>query len=376
LTGLSYNWFNYLTLGEIKLNNKELIKGVSKSTIDLRNLIDKVSKTSSTVLIMGETGTGKELVAQSVHSKSGRTGSFVAVNCAAIPAELMESELFGHEKGAFTGADKIRPGRFEMANKGTLFLDEIGDMPISLQAKLLRAIENRSIQRVGGGKEIKIDLRLVCATHQNIEKKVEEGKFRADLFFRINVFPINVPNLAERSEDIPIILDNILKDMQLPDEKKPIFTEEAIIALKKHLWPGNVRELRNVIERSAVLFPAKEILGKHVTNNLLRLRVPSSQEEQNILWEATKDLDGLDSDNSQIDSQSLPHPNHYKVWFDYFDDIDLRLHLRDVEIVLIEAALDISEGTVAKAAELLKINRTTLIEKMKKLQINRDRISV
>ena len=169
------------------MNSTELIKGKSRVTIDLLNLIEKVAKTTSTVLVVGETGTGKELVAQSVHAKSGRSGPFIAVNCAAIPAELMESELFGHEKGAFTGADKNRPGRFEMASKGTLFLDEIGDMPISLQAKLLRAIENKSIQRVGGGKEIKIDLRLVCATHQNIEKKGDEGKFRADLFFRINV---------------------------------------------------------------------------------------------------------------------------------------------------------------------------------------------
>jgi sigma-54 specific flagellar transcriptional regulator A len=169
----------------------------------------RARRSATTVLIQGETGTGKELVAEALHVASGRKGDNISVNCAAIPSELLESELFGHEKGAFTGADRARAGRFEQANHRTLFLDEIGDMSLPLQSKLLRALENKTIQRVGGDKEIKIDLRLICATHQNIEKNVDDGKFRADLYFRINVFPIIVPNLAERIIDLPVF-DRIL----------------------------------------------------------------------------------------------------------------------------------------------------------------------
>ena len=174
----------------------------------------KLLLSESTVLVQGETGTGKELVAQALHKSSKRKGSFIPVNCAAIPAELLESELFGHEKGAFTGAEKSRTGRFELSSGGTLFLDEIGDISLSLQAKLLRALENKSIQKVGGGKEIPLDLRMVCATHQNLEKKYADGSFRADLYYRINVFPINVPTLSERNEDIPLLMDYILNNLK------------------------------------------------------------------------------------------------------------------------------------------------------------------
>ena len=173
----------------------KLISGISAPANELRRLMAVVAPTGSSALILGPTGSGKELVAKGIHAASGRKGPLISVNCAAIPTELLESELFGHEKGAFTGADKVRAGRFEQSSGGTLFLDEIGDMPLSLQSKLLRALENKTIQRVGGDKEIKIDLRLICATHQNIEKYIDEGKFRADLYFRINVFPIIVPSL-------------------------------------------------------------------------------------------------------------------------------------------------------------------------------------
>ena len=193
----------------------KLIIGKSKSVLELKLLINKVAVSESTVLVLGETGTGKELVAEAIHKISKRKGQFVPVNCAAIPSELLESELFGHEKGAFTGADKARAGRFEMSSNGTLFLDEIGDIPLSLQAKLLRALESKKIQKVGGGKEIPLNLRMVCATHQNLEKKVNEGSFRADLFYRINVFPINVPTLAERVDDIPLLLNHLLNPQTL-----------------------------------------------------------------------------------------------------------------------------------------------------------------
>ena len=189
----------------------EMIDGDSPETKSMKKLIAMVSQTDSTALVLGETGTGKDVVAQAIHKCSKKKGALVTVNCAAIPSELLESELFGHEKGSFTGADKQRKGRFEQSSGGSLFLDEIGDMPLPLQAKLLRAIESRTIQRVGGAEDIKIDLRLICATHRDLEKKVESGEFRADLYFRINVLPINVPSLAERRTDIPDLYNKLLK---------------------------------------------------------------------------------------------------------------------------------------------------------------------
>ena len=346
----------------------KFIIGKSKNVMELKLLIKKVAPTESTVLALGESGTGKELVAEALHKLSKRKGQFVPVNCAAIPSELLESELFGHEKGAFTGADRARVGRFEMSSGGTLFLDEIGDIPLPLQAKLLRALENRKIQKVGGGKEIPLNLRMVCATHQNLEKKVNEGTFRADLFYRINVFPINVPTLSERIEDIPMLLNHLMQSLK-KNIDLPTFSKEAISALQRHLWPGNIRELKNVIERACILFSGKEVTKNNVFENLLRLKVPTSEAEQNALWDATQNL-AMNEDEDNIGKNSpLPHPKHYADWFDFFDNIDLRVYLRDVEIVLIESALKRSEGTVSKASNLLKINRTTLIEKMKKLQI-------
>ena len=355
-----------------KLN--DMIDGESPETKSMKNLIAMVSQTDSTALILGETGTGKDIVAQAIHKCSKKKGAFITVNCAAIPSELLESELFGHEKGSFTGADKQRKGRFEQSSGGSLFLDEIGDMPLPLQAKLLRAIESRSIQRVGGADDIKIDLRLICATHRDLEKKVESGEFRADLFFRINVLPINVPSLAERRTDIPSLQEKLLKSLKLDENVKPIFTPDAITALMKHNWPGNVRELKNVIERACIIFPGKEITSSNVYENLLRLKVPSVAEEQDALWEMTADLSGIPNiDNNDLVSSTedyLPHPKNYKNWFSFYDEIDLRRHLQDVEIVLIEEALEKTNNKVALAADKLKLRRTTLIEKMKKYSIN------
>ena len=355
-----------------KLN--DMIDGDSPETKSMKNLIAMVSQTDSTALILGETGTGKDIVAQAIHKCSKKKGAFITVNCAAIPSELLESELFGHEKGSFTGADKQRKGRFEQSSGGSLFLDEIGDMPLPLQAKLLRAIESRSIQRVGGADDIKIDLRLICATHRDLEKKVESGEFRADLFFRINVLPINVPSLAERRTDIPSLQEKLLACLNLEDAVRPIFTPDAITALTKHNWPGNVRELKNVIERACIIFPGKEITSSNVYENLLRLKVPSVAEEQDALWEMTADLSGITNidDNDLVSSPEdyLPHPKNYKNWFSFYDEIDLRRHLQDVEIVLIEESLEKTNNKVALAADKLKLRRTTLIEKMKKYSIN------
>ena len=354
-----------------KLN--KMIDGESPETKSMKNLIAMVSQTDSTALILGETGTGKDIVAQAIHKCSNKKGPFITVNCAAIPSELLESELFGHEKGAFTGADKQRKGRFEQSSGGSLFLDEIGDMPLPLQAKLLRAIESKTIQRVGGAQDIKIDLRLICATHRDLEKKVENGEFRADLFFRINVLPINVPSLAERRTDIPSLQKTLLSNLKVDETQKPIFTPDAITALCKHNWPGNVRELKNVIERACIIFPGKEITSTNIYENLLRLKVPTVAEEQEALWDMTSDLSGITNLEEQNTINNLedylPHPKNYKNWFSFYDEIDLRRHLQDVEIVLIEEALEKTNNKVALAADKLKLRRTTLIEKMKKYSI-------
>ena len=223
--------------------------------------IQKVAETDLTVLIRGESGTGKELVAQALHDRSARRSRpFVAVNCAAISRELVESELFGHEKGAFTGADARRAGRFEAAEGGTIFLDEIGDMPTETQAKVLRVLEERSFERVGGTKPIQIDVRVVAATHRNLEKEVEKGTFREDLYYRLRVVEIELPPLRDRREDIPALVDRLLAQTadRLGREKKRL-GPEALAHLTRHAWPGNVRELRNVIEQAAVLASEEEI---------------------------------------------------------------------------------------------------------------------
>ena len=353
---------------------EDIILGNSLVIKEMKKLVEMVSGANTTVLIQGETGSGKELVAEALHVASGRKGSNISVNCAAIPSDLLESELFGHEKGAFTGADRARPGRFEQADKGTIFLDEIGDMPLSLQSKLLRVLEGRKIQRVGSSKEINVDFRLVCATHQNLDKKVEKGEFRADLYYRINVFPIEVPTLAMRSVDVPILVKGIIEKIKFSGQEISVkFSDEALKVLSNYNWPGNVRELRNVIERASVLFNDRIVTGENVKDNLLRLKVPDPDEEKDELWAASTDL--KDQVETNVDEEQgnspIPKPEQYKDWFLYFDKMDLRKHLRDIEIVMIEAALEKTDGMVSQASDALKLRRTTLIEKMKKYGISR-----
>ena len=217
--------------------------------------IQTVAPTDATVLILGETGTGKELVARAIHELSGRSkGSFVKVNCAAIPASLLESELFGHEKGSFTGAVAQKIGRFELAHDGTLFLDEIGEMPLELQPKLLRAIQDQEFERVGGNRTIRTDVRLVAATNRDLKAMVEEDKFRADLYYRLHVFPLNVPPLRERREDIPLLTRYFVqKHAQRMGRNIETIPTSALEALTSYDWPGNIRELQNVLERSVIL---------------------------------------------------------------------------------------------------------------------------
>jgi DNA-binding NtrC family response regulator len=226
----------------------------SRKMHDVFELISQISDTSSTVLITGETGTGKEQVARAIHDASAdqRSGPFVPINCAAFNENLLESELFGHEKGSFTGADKKRIGRFEQANGGTLFLDEIGDVPMPMQVKLLRVLQERRFERVGGGDPVDIDVRVVAATHQNMEKLIQDGKFREDLYFRLNVVRIDLPPLRERPEDIPVLVSHFCRKYARPGKPTPEVSDEAMAVLQASPWPGNVRQLENAIERACI----------------------------------------------------------------------------------------------------------------------------
>lgn len=349
------------------------IIGSSLAVRRMRRTIELVAPSTSPVLVTGPTGAGKELVAEELHRLSGRSGELVAVNCAAIPNDLLESELFGYEKGAFTGADRQRIGRFEQANGGTLFLDEIGDMPLALQAKLLRALETHSIRRLGGNKEIPLDLRVVCATHQDMAKMAEDGRFRADLYYRLAVFPIEVYSLKDRSTDVPLIAEKVLSDHaeQNPSFEPPRFSQAAYDALSQYEWPGNVRELRNVVERAFVMFPGEDITAEHVSQNLLPLCLPDTMmmAEADALWEEAGTLsEGIGLNNIDFSAEP-PKPEEFRSWFEHSDKVDLRGYLRDIEVVLIEAALAANDGLVSRAADALGLRRTTLIEKKKKLMI-------
>ena len=342
----------------------------------LKKLISLVAPSDSAVIVQGETGVGKELVAESVHEASRRKGKFVSVNCAAIPRDLMEAELFGYEKGAFTGAIKTTPGKFEQANKGTLFLDEIGDMNLDLQSKLLRVLENSIVTRVGGRADIQLDVRVVCATHKDLDELVRQNKFREDLLFRLNVFPIQVPTLRERSDDIPEIVAHFLKqNSSINSTNAPInFDGDGLEALRTYDWPGNIRELRNILERAKVFFPGQNIDRERVTHTLLKFDQNSffnNVEENETIWGALDDLGGAERGN-EADERSPPTPNDFSRIFEISNSVDVRRLLRDIEIVLIEKAPERNAGNASEAAKDLHLQRTTLIEKIKKYGIQND----
>ena len=344
--------------------------GSSEATMRLKKLISMVAPSNSAVIIQGQTGVGKELVAESVHDASRRKGKFVAVNCAAIPRDLMEAELFGYEKGAFTGAIKTTPGKFEQANKGTLFLDEIGDMNLELQSKLLRVLENSIVTRVGGRTDIQLDVRVVCATHKDLSVLVTQNKFREDLLFRLNVFPIQVPPLRERLDDIPEIVNHFLKSNHSASATvAPIgFDEGGLEALSTYEWPGNIRELKNILERAKVFFPGQNINHEQVTQTLLGFDQNSffnqAEESQNI-WSTLDELGGAERGHETKDI-APPAPKDFSRLFDTANSVDVRRLLRDIEITLIEKALERNAGNTSEAAKDLHLQRTTLIEKIKK----------
>lgn len=338
-----------------------IIVGDSGPVRKPKRMIAAVAVSDTSVVVTGPTGSGKELVAEALHRASGRTGPLVAVNCAAIPADLLESELFGHEKGAFTGADRARTGRIEQAQGGTLFLDEIGDMPLALQAKLLRVLESRRIRRLGANTDIPVDFRLVTATHRDLGQAIEQGQFRADLYFRINVFTLLVPSLAERTCDIPLILARMISDhlCQNPAADAPHFDLSAIRALAAYAWPGNIRELRNVLHRAFVMLPGRMVTARHVRDNLFGMTMPDLLDR------------GYDLPEPMPLSGDMPDPSTFHSALGKLGDFDLRGYIRDIEVAMIEAALDKRAGNVAQAADMLRLRRTTLIEKIKKYGIRR-----
>ena len=336
----------------------------------LKKLISMVGPSDYAAIIQGQTGVGKELVAESLHDASRRKGKFVAVNCAAIPRDLMEAELFGYEKGAFTGAVKTTPGKFEQANKGTLFLDEIGDMNLDLQSKLLRVLENSIVTRVGGRADIQLDVRVVCATHKDLEELVKQNKFREDLLFRLNVFPIQVPTLRERLDDIPEIVTHFLRDNSyVSANEAPFgFDKSGFEALTTYEWPGNIRELRNILERAKVFFPGQSINREQVTQTLLGFDQNAffdQFEENENIWSALDQLGGAERGH-EADQSAPPTAKDFSRLFDSSNSVDVRRLLRDVEIVLIEKALERNAGNTSEAAKDLHLQRTTLVEKIKK----------
>ncbi len=327
--------------------------GDSAGIARVRRMIEQVASSDANVLILGESGTGKEVVARKLHYFSARRDKpFVPINCGAIPSELLESELFGHEKGAFTGAISTRQGRFEMAEGGTLFLDEIGDMSLNMQVKLLRVLQERVFERVGSNRSIRADVRIIAATHRNLEEQISENKFREDLFYRLNVFPIDMPPLRERREDIAPLAEELILRFRNEKRASVRLTRAALDALGQYAWPGNVRELANLIERLAILNP----------NGLVDVQDLPPKYTANIKFTAPVTAVGLPQDQS-VHPSSLPRLPR--------DGLDIKEHLNNLEYTLIKQALDEAGGVVAHAAERLHLRRTTLVEKLRKYGLAR-----
>jgi sigma-54 specific flagellar transcriptional regulator A len=320
---------------------RRLLIGDSAAMRNLRSLIRLVAGTDAAVVVTGPSGSGKEVVARAIHAASGCAGPLVAVNCGAIPAELIESELFGHEKGSFTGAVAQRRGRFEQADGGILFLDEIGDMPLAMQVKLLRVLEERTIERVGGSGTIPVRCRIICATHRDLPSEVAAGRFREDLWYRLAVMPLTVPALVERVTDLPDLIAHLQRDAVSP----PRFTDAALAVMMAHRWPGNVRELRNVVARAAILHRSAAIDAD--TAAALITAAPATPTPADAVVAA-----------SQVTGMVA-------------QTLDLKAMLTELERRHIVAALGAAHGVVADAARLVGLGRTTFLEKMKRHDITR-----
>ncbi|WP_293752190.1 sigma-54-dependent Fis family transcriptional regulator [Limnohabitans sp. Rim8] len=413
----------------MKASAKTQIIGQSRATQFLRELIQTLAASSSTALVTGESGTGKELVAQALHAQGPRAGGpFVPINCGAIPRELIESELFGHRKGAFTGAVADRLGRFELAHGGTLFLDEIGDLPMDMQVKLLRVLQERCLLPVGASREVPVDVRVVAATHKNLEAEVAAGRFREDLYYRINVLPITTTALRERPDDIAALLQFYAEKHTLPGNRPLKFAPETLLMLQAYAWPGNVRELSNLVDRFSTLFPSQNLhvhtvpacmmpSGLAALQAQLLSQMPSPVPQPSLFAAVLAPQDALamtepngtpaaagDAESPWADNDPLSHlfadsdnaapvpraafaPMPLSASNDEMssveevillaqgiqtlppDGISLKQHLIDIERNLIEQALSRTQGNVSQTAKLLQLQRTTLIEKINKYEL-------
>lgn len=349
----------YAQLANVGSHTSDLYKklvGSSAAINKVRHLIEQVAQVDANVLILGESGTGKEITAQSIHEHSHRSkGPFVPINCGAIPPELLESELFGHEKGAFTGAITARKGRFELAEGGTLFLDEIGDMPLAMQVKLLRVLQERKFERVGSNVSISADVRVIAATHRNLEEAIANGTFREDLFYRLNVFPIVIPPLRKRIEDISILINELVLRLEKSGRPTARLMPDATKALCQYHWPGNIRELANMIERLSILYPNGIVNYQSLPN---RYKVGESLlVESGVMMQSNIKNSVIEAVDLSIDAST--------------SCFDLKEHLVKTEITLITQALEDCQWVVARAAANLSMRRTTLVEKMKKYGLAR-----
>ena len=367
----------------INLSSVNSIIGKSREVSELRTLIKTVGPSDATVLITGDSGTGKELVAQALHDCSTRaTGAFIPVNCGAIPKDLLESELFGHKKGAFTGALSDRKGRFQLANNGTLFLDEIGDMSMDLQVKLLRVLQERIIDPVGSQESLAIDVRVVAATHKNIEALIQQGKFREDLYYRLNVMPLDIARLSERKGDIPALVSHFAKEHCDSNGQAIRLNQFSMQLFNNYSWPGNVRELSNLMARYSALFPGSEVDLRRIPASLIPMGIRSelddgsSQALQAMSQESHAELamaELVDIDTNGDEESNDPEDEVKRVISlaqggeDFPDQgVKLKQHLLNIEKTIIQQALEKADGNVSQAARLLSLQRTTLIEKINK----------
>lgn len=366
----------------------------------IHRLVEQVAPYDTNVLILGESGTGKEMVARHVHELSGRSSHpFVPVNCGAIPADLLESELFGHEKGAFTGALSTRVGRFEFAEGGTLFLDEIGDMSLQMQVKLLRVLQERSFERVGSNRTILCNVRIIAATHRDLDAAIVAGRFREDLFYRLNVFPVQMPPLRERLEDLPVLIEHLLCRQGQNAGRHIRLDKSAMQCLARNRWPGNVRELANLLERLAILFPDQTITAADLPERYRASEsspfpggdvrfVPTARGPRaGGMGEAGGTGEAGEADDAGRADASCANGEHDEERMESWapaegvgadpaaasalkkGGINLKDHLSAIEIGLIRKALEEADGTVAEAARLLNMRRTTLVEKLRKYRL-------
>jgi len=334
--------------------------GRSQAMQEIYRVIARMTQTDLTVMINGESGTGKELVAQALHQFGKRkSGPFVAINMAAIPRELIESELFGHEKGAFTGANTRSAGRFEQANGGTLFLDEIGDMPMEAQTRLLRVLQEGEYTTVGGRTPISTDVRIVAATHQDLAVLIDKGQFREDLYYRLNVVPLRLPPLRERGQDVPDLARHFLEQSEARGLPRKVFDKGALDRLKHHHWPGNIRELENLVQRLAALYPQEKISAELVENELSAARPPGKSVDVGAISEQQlqASVSAYTAQLLEQSSQSEPLENLYSTV------------LREIEEPLINMTLRATRGNQIQAAKILGLNRNTLRKKIRELDL-------